>query len=73
MNDNNNPWGDNSDDRNPWGGNRQSADEIEFLLKKSQDKVRKMMNGGSKKPSKPNFWLIGAALVALWEIGRAHV
>ena len=68
MNDNNNPWGDSSgDDKNPWTGNRQSADEIEFLLKKSQDKVRKMMNGGgAKKPYKPSFRLIGALLAALW-------
>lgn len=68
MNDNNNPWGDSSgDDKNLWTGNRQSADEIEFLLKKSQDKVRKMMNGGgAKKPYKPSFRLIGALLAALW-------
>lgn len=45
------PWGNsNDDDQNPWKPRRDNAapPDIEVLLRKSQDKVRRIMGGKTK-------------------------
>lgn len=67
-----NPWDDadndnGRDDENPWAGNRQTSDDIEFLLKKSQDKVRRLVKkGGQKKNFGVNLWIIAAVIAVVW-------
>ncbi len=72
MADNNSPWGNSpNEDKKPSAPNRQkeTPPDIEELFRKSQDKVRYIMNsgGGDKKnlTSKGGF-LICLALVLLW-------
>ncbi len=65
------PWDNsNDDDNNPWQPNRNDQDpqDIEALLRKSQDKVRYIMNGGGKKGGfgKKGFWGIAAVVFLLW-------
>ncbi|MBR1945234.1 MAG: FtsH protease activity modulator HflK [Alphaproteobacteria bacterium] len=65
------PWDNsNDDDNNPWQPNRNDQDpqDIEALLRKSQDKVRYIMNGGGKKGGfgKKGFWGIVAVVFLLW-------
>ena len=68
----NNPWDDDEQDNdsaneNPWAGNGQTSEDIEFLLKKSQDKVRRLVKKGRPSPRKPvNLWLIAAVIAACW-------
>ena len=67
------PWDNsNDDDNNPWQP-RPDDDEpqdIEALLKKSQDKVRSIMSGGRKGGGfgKKGLWGIAAVAVLLWAL-----
>lgn len=64
------PWDNsNDDDNNPW--RPQDADEsqdIEFLLRKSQTKVRRIMNGGKNGGGfgRKGAWGIAAVILLLW-------
>ena len=53
MADDKSPWGNNTndDDQNPWKPRQDDAvpPDIEDLLRKSQDKVRRIMKGGKNK------------------------
>ena len=65
------PWDNsNDDDNNPWQPNRDGQDpqDIEALLRKSQDKVRYIMNGGRNKGGfgKKGFWGIAVVVLLLW-------
>ena len=67
------PWGNsNDDDQNPWKPRRDNAapPDIEVLLRKSQDKVRRIMNGGKNKGgfNFKSFWGIAAVVVLLWTL-----
>ena len=71
------PWGNSNDDgdqdqNNPWKPRQDENNvppDIEVLLRKSQDTVRRMMNGNSKKKGGFNvksFWGIAGIVVLLW-------
>ncbi len=73
MAENKSPWGNsNDDDQNPWKPRQDDAvpQDIEELLRKSQDKVRKIMNGGNNKKgfNLKNFWAILGVVVLLWAL-----
>ena len=66
------PWGNsNDDDQNPWEPRQDDLPpDVEVLLRKSQDKVRRMM-GGRKNKGGFNFkslWGIAAVVVLLWAL-----
>lgn len=72
----NSPWGNSNDDNNndnPWKQDSGQQPDIEDLLRKSQDKVRRIMGGGDggrKKTGTPKnlrgFWAIAGIFVVLW-------
>lgn len=67
------PWDNsNDDDNNPWQPRPEDEEpqDIEALLKKSQDKVRYIMKGGRKRGGigKKGLWGIAAAGVLLWAL-----
>ena len=65
------PWDNsNEDDDNSWrpDWNTEEQQDIEKLLKKSQDKVRYIMNGKNGGFFKKGFWWIAAAAVLLWAL-----
>ena len=72
MAENKSPWGNNNDDQNPWRPRQDDAvpPDIEVLLKKSQDKVRRIMNGGSNKGgfSPKSAWGFAAVAALLWAL-----
>lgn len=72
MADDKSPWGNNTndDDQNPWKPRQDDAvpPDIEDLLRKSQDKVRRIMKGGKNKKGFDfkSFWGIAGIVVLLW-------
>ncbi len=67
------PWGNsNDDDQNPWKPHQNDAPpDIEALLRKSQDKVHRIMNGGGRNKGGFNFksfWGIAGVVVLLWAL-----
>lgn len=67
------PWGNsNDDDQNPWKPRQNDAPpDIEALLRKSQDKVHRIMSGGGRNKGGFNFksfWGIAGLVVLLWAL-----
>lgn len=70
------PWGNDNDDNknenggNPWNAGNQTPPDIEALLRKSQDKVRKIMRGGKKPPIKTSsgIGMILAIALLAWGV-----
>ncbi|MGN0903808.1 MAG: FtsH protease activity modulator HflK [Alphaproteobacteria bacterium] len=65
------PWGNDNNDNggNPWnGGNSPNPSDIEELLRKSQDKVRRIIGGGKKAPGggSRSAWAILAVVLLIW-------
>lgn len=58
------PWG-NDKDPNPWKKNGNSSAEIDELLKKSQEKVRRLMKKGPPSKSAGIFWIV-LLVIAGW-------
>ena len=68
------PWGSGGGgSKGPWGGGPQSSGptppDLEELLRRSQDKLRSVLPGGG--PGARGVALL--AIIAVVEIGRAHV
>ncbi|MBR1778195.1 MAG: FtsH protease activity modulator HflK [Alphaproteobacteria bacterium] len=68
---NKSPWDNSNDDnQNPWQPQRGGEDpqNMEDLLRKSQDKVRYIMNGGKNRGGfgRKSFWGIAAVIGLLW-------
>ena len=57
-----NPWG-GGNDENPWKKSPESSADIDDLLRKSQEKMRTLMNGNGRKIS---FGWIVPAVLAVW-------
>lgn len=73
MADDKSPWGNsNDDDQNPWKPRQNDAPpDIETLLRKSQDKVHRIMSGGGRNKGGFNFksfWGIAGVVVLLWAL-----
>ena len=68
---NKSPWDNsNDDDNNPWQPQRDDDDnqDIEALLRKSQNKVRYIMKGGKNRGDfgRKSFWGVVAVIALLW-------
>lgn len=76
------PWGSGGGGNNPWGGNRgggraPDGPDIDEIIRKSQDKIRRLVPGGSGSGSpKGTAILIGLAalaFIALQGLSQGHV
>lgn len=59
-----NPWG--GRDRNSGGGNHSPPPDLEELLRRSQDRLRRMVPGGFG--SLRGLWILAAAILVFWGV-----
>lgn len=76
------PWGSGGGDKNPWGGKRGGGQpegpDIDEIIRRSQEKIRRMVPGGGSSGANPKgaaflVTVAALALIALQGISQGHL